>query len=145
MRKLFITLAIVAAGCTATTQQTAQTAPATQPSEFKNLQVLPRDITRDQLMQIMRSFTRSLGVRCNECHVVVATEPKEELDFPSDAKEDKQIARGMIRMTNDINQRWLQQLPADHRPAAGEMRVTCWTCHRGSKEPEAAAPPRPAS
>src|SRR5688500_19371611 len=61
---------------TSTTTQPATTRPVIANPEFKNLQVLPPDITRDQLMATMRSFTRGLGVRCNHCHVVTATDRK---------------------------------------------------------------------
>lgn len=143
-------------GCTTATtpaasQSAAQTAGPANP-EFKNLQVLPRDLTRDQLMNIMRSFTRGLGVRCNHCHQVVATEPEEKLDFPSDAKEEKRVARVMIQMTQQINGAWLQRVEeaeghheeATATPAQpGQMRVVCWTCHRGKTEPEMPPPPQP--
>lgn len=142
-------------GCTAMTQTNA---PAQPQSEFKNLQILPRTITRPELLSIMRSFTRGLGVRCNECHVVTATEPKEVLDFPSDAKEEKRVARVMMQMTSQINGPWLERVEAaegheeEHHPAAPEgaeaashvqPRVTCWTCHRGKVEPELPPPPPP--
>jgi hypothetical protein len=49
-----------------------------------------------------------------------------EKDFASDAKKEKRRARDMIKMTEEINRRTFQ----------GEVRVTCWTCHRGNEEPE---------
>ena len=124
--------------CT-TSQQPAPNAAATT-SEYKNLQVLPKDIPREQLLATMRGFTRGLGVRCNHCHVVVATEPKEELDFPLDTKEEKRAARTMLLMTQEINRTWIPRVDAD---AAGKMLVTCWTCHRGKPEPEMPPPPEP--
>src|SRR5919202_4175897 len=42
------------------------------PEKFENLKVLPKDIPRDTLVQVMRTFAMSLGVRCTYCH---ATEP----------------------------------------------------------------------
>ena len=101
-----IVIAILAFGCTTNSTQAPTQAPAAQaasPAGFKNLKVLPRDLTCDQLLAIMRTFTRSLGVKCNTCHVVTATEPKEELDFASDAKNEKRVARVMIQMTRQIN------------------------------------------
>ena len=135
---------ILIAGCT-----TAQAPQPTANPEFRNLQVLPRDITRDQLMATMRSFTRGLGVRCDHCHVVTATEPKEVLDFPADTKEQKRVARVMLRMVNDINGSWMHRVEEaeDLKVAIGappEMRVVCWTCHRGKTEPEAPPAPAPA-
>jgi hypothetical protein len=45
------------------------------PERFENLKVLPRDISRDSLTQIMRNFSFSLGVRCQYCHVQRAPGP----------------------------------------------------------------------
>ena len=133
-------------------------APPALRSEFKNLQVLPRDIPREQLIQTMRGFTHGLGVRCNHCHVATATEPEEVLDFPSDAKEEKRAARVMLQMTMQINGTWLERVEAaEHAGARDESnddeekvaeeeegpRVTCWTCHRGKPEPEMPPPPEP--
>jgi hypothetical protein len=149
-----IVFAVVTLGCTQTATAPAaapQTSQAASPAGFKNLQVLPRDISREQLLAIMRTFTRSLGVKCNHCHVVTATTPKEELDFPSDAKEEKRVARVMIQMTQQINAEWLErveQAEGEHEEAATaaapeQPRVGCWTCHRGRPEPELPPPPPP--
>ena len=35
----------------------------------KNLQVLPKDMTTPQVVQLMRTFTTGLGVMCDYCHV----------------------------------------------------------------------------
>jgi hypothetical protein len=141
-------------GCTTT----AQTTPAVQqaPSQFKNVQVLPKTLTRPELIAIMRTFTRGLGVRCNHCHVVTETTPEEKLDFPSDAKEEKRVARVMIQMTQQINGPWLERVEEaeghhEEEPAAtsteaaapAQPRVACWTCHRGKTEPEMPPPPPP--
>lgn len=143
-RFVMVPLALVL-GCT-----TAQTPPAQAQSEFKNLRILPRTITRPELIATMRSFTRALGVRCNHCHVVTATEPKEQFDFPADTKEEKRVARVMMQMTAQINGAWMERVEVaegheeEATPAAGEtmqQRVHCWTCHRGHTEPEFPPPP----
>jgi Photosynthetic reaction centre cytochrome C subunit len=138
---------LVILGCT-----TAGNAPATaqqQQSEFKNLQVLPRTITRPELLTIMRSFNRALGVKCNHCHAPT-NPPGEQPDFPSDAKEEKRVARVMIQMTSQINGAWMERVEAaeGHEPASAaatpaQPRVHCWTCHRGKTEPEIPPPPPP--
>ena len=134
-------------GCTTTPTPS----PAPVASEFKNVQVLPPTMTRPELIATMRTFTRGLGVRCNHCHVVTETTPEEKLDFPSDAKEEKRVARVMIQMANQINGAWMERVEAaeGHAPSAStgqpEQRVWCWTCHRGKVEPESPpAPPAPA-
>lgn len=90
-----------------------------------NLQVLPRDWTRQQVIQVMRNFTAALGVRCSDCHV--------EDDDASDAKPMKEQARSMMRMTMSINDDHLAVLPGRAQP---NVRVTCITCHRGVPRPE---------
>ncbi len=78
----------------------------------------------------MKFFTRSLGVRCTHCHVGEEGKPLSTYDFASDKKANKAIARDMMRMVRRINTREL--------PAIGglmDAQVTCYTCHRGSKEP----------
>ncbi len=147
MKPLIFAL-IVFLGCTTTATAPQQQAAAATKSEFKNLQIFPKDIPRDELIAAMRNFTRALGVRCNHCHVVTATEPKEVLDFPSDAKEEKRVARVMLQMTQQINGAWMDRVEQaeGHAPAAAserEMRVMCWTCHRGKTEPEMPPPPTP--
>ena len=136
MKRIAVLALLAILGCTSM-QQSTPTATA-QASEFKNLQVLPKDIPREQLLATMRSFTRGLGVRCNHCHVPIATEPKEEFDFPSDAKDEKRNARVMLRMTNEINRNWIAKIDPE---AATQPQVVCWTCHRGKPEPEAPPPP----
>jgi Photosynthetic reaction centre cytochrome C subunit len=146
--------ALMILGCTGTMGPGAAPQTGTQtasPAGFRNVQVLPRDLTREQLIAVMRSFNRALGVRCNHCHVVTATTPKEELDFPSDAKEEKRVARVMIQMTQQINTAWLERVEQaeGHHEAAeataavapAQWRVHCWTCHRGHTEPEQPPPP----
>ena len=173
MNRTIAILSLAAAsllGCTAAQTGATPSAPAAapqtspSPAGYRNLQVLPRDITREQLLAVMRNFTRSLGVRCNHCHVVTATTPEEKLDFPSDAKEEKRVARVMIQMTRQINDEWLARVeqaeghaeghagghaenasakPAQAASAAAmtQPRVGCWTCHRGHPEPELPPPP----
>lgn len=150
MQKTFTLALILVLGCTSASQQSQQPAAAAPSasqaqSQFKNLQVFPKDIPRDDLIAAMRGFTRGLGVKCNHCHVVTATEPKEVLDFPNDAKEEKKVARVMIQMVSQINGTWLPRVEAaegEHVTAEEiETRVSCWTCHRGKTEPE--VPPAP--
>lgn len=138
MQKRYVLAAsLLVLSCATAPAPTAQ--PQQSQSEFKNLQVLPRDISRDQLIATMRGFTSGLGVRCNFCHVVTATEPKEQLDFPSDAKEEKRVARVMIQMAQNINGAFMPRV-AEVEGEPEPPRVTCWTCHRGKPEPDQPAP-----
>lgn len=103
-----------------------------------NLHVLPKNISHDDLMKVMHGFAGSLGVKCNYCHAPGA-QPK-HLDFASDAKPEKRIARTMLRMTQEINKKYLSQVNvADAQPE--QKNVTCGTCHRGHDIPVAFVPP----
>ena len=123
-------------------------APAQIPTQFTNLEVFARDVSRDDLIGAMMRFTSDLDVRCDHCHV--GDDPDfSTFDFASDAKPTKAIARRMLRMTAAINADWLGGAPGS--PPA-PPKVTCFTCHRGSVRPLAApgggganpaSPPRP--
>lgn len=119
----------------------APEARAQIPSKFENLQVLPKNIPRDSLVAIMRGFAGSLGVRCSFCHVeregppppmTPDMAPGPNLDFKSDAKDHKQIARVMMRMVDSINTAFLPRIPNRDVPATN---VGCVTCHRGLPKP----------
>ena len=130
---------LLAAGCAALLAAVASaqptTAPAAAPPGFKNLQVLSKDITRDQLMQNMKFFAQSLGVRCVHCHVGEEGKPLSTFDFASDAKKEKQVARAMLRMVHKINSEEFGV--KDFK----DVKVTCYTCHRGALKPLTAPAP----
>ena len=104
----------------------------------KNLKVLPQDIAGPQLLGTMKIFSQSLGVRCTFCHVGEEGKPLSSFDFASDAKQEKQMARKMLAMVHRINREDFGVTDFS------KVKVTCFTCHRGSKHPltapEAAAP-----
>jgi len=125
-----VTAAILVAACAAISQQKAQ-APRADNAEFHNLRVLPPNITHDELITTMRGIARSLGTRCNHCHVANPPGSAEEFDFPNDAKPEKRTARQMLRMVRDINANYLSKIDTD-----GQTTVTCFTCHRGHTTPQ---------
>lgn len=106
------------------------------PETFTNLQVLPKDIARDELVRTMRSFSIALGVRCNACHVAGAEGGGERMNFAADDREEKRVARGMLRMMMDINGKYFPEMG---RPLTPQTRVTCTTCHRGATRPRTLA------
>ncbi len=130
--------AVIVLGCAAVRQQKAQPSRADD-LHFHNLQVLPQNITRDELRTTMRRFTQALGVKCNHCHAPKPNEPG-ELDFRSDAKPQKAAARIMLRMVARINHDYISHVEDVYTIA------TCWTCHRGKTLPDIAPslpPPEP--
>jgi tetratricopeptide (TPR) repeat protein len=100
--------------------------------EFTNLQVLPKDIAPEDLRKLMGTFTRALGVRCTHCHVGEEGKPHQKGDFAKDDKPTKLKAREMIRMTNDLNEKYLAKLAVRVDPP---IRVQCITCHHGITQP----------
>jgi Photosynthetic reaction centre cytochrome C subunit len=110
-------------------------APGTQAGlagEHRNLQVLPDTISREALLTVMRGFATSLGVRCTHCHAQAQGGPPDSIDFASDARPAKEVARGMMRMVRQINGELLPEIPElGDQP----MRVGCMTCHRGAPRP----------
>jgi tetratricopeptide (TPR) repeat protein len=125
----------------------------------RNLQVLPKNTSPQDVVALMQQFTRALGVQCTYCHIEVtaplltaeeaaaaaaAAPPAAgrgrgrgrgagpQIDFAADDKRQKQTARLMLTLVNDINAR----LSADlHKPAGEIVKVQCATCHRGITNP----------
>ncbi|QIK77911.1 c-type cytochrome [Sphingomonas piscis] len=126
---------VLAASAGALAFSVAAAQPTGAPPAPKNLQVLPKDMPRPQLMEVMKTFSSALGVKCTHCHA--GTPPT--MDFASDAKKEKQIARAMMRMVHRIN---TQDLGVKDM---SQMKVTCFTCHRGATKPLTAAPTAPVS
>lgn len=100
------------------------------PDEFTNLRILPKDITKADLVGVMRGYASALGVRCNHCHVGENAATLEGFDFAADDKETKKVARAMAEMTREING---ELLPRTGRESLVE--VGCVTCHHGLTQP----------
>lgn len=66
------------------------------PDTFTNLQALPKDIAKQELVDIMKNFCFTMDKRCSYCHV--ATDDLSSADFPSDEKEPKKKARELLRL-----------------------------------------------
>ena len=104
-----------------------------------NLQVLPKDLTGEQVHQIMEGWAHALGPHCDNCH---AANPKEavqpgkrpHLDFALDTKPEKGTARMMVKMVADINGNYVSKVKNSG------VKVSCGTCHRGHLSPPAFKP-----
>lgn len=101
----------------------------------KNIKVL-NGLPQSQLIPVMNFFSASMGVRCNFCHV----NNNGTWAFDSDDKPEKETAREMIRMVLNINKTTFK----------GGTEVSCYTCHRGMRNPVSlpmlplpTPPPRP--
>ena len=100
-----------------------------------NLKVLPKNLTGQQVHDIMEQWQGSLGVHCNTCHTAdpknVGPNGRPRLNFADDTKEQKTTARMMFQMTEKINADYISKVPG------ADVGVTCGTCHRGHMDPEA--------
>ena len=130
-RRVALGLAFVIAASAPVFAQQHMTPPGGEPRP-ENLKVLPKDISRQELIALMGQFTRALGVRCSYCHVTEREKPDAKNAFALDDKPAKVKARAMMEMTRDINQKYLAQLASRETPA---INVQCVTCHRGVTEP----------
>jgi len=120
-----VSIVVVAVGGAPHAARQTASAGATRP----NLQVL-QTLPESQLFPLMNLVADSLGVRCDYCHVRVAPDLTKTPSntggwaWERDDKPQKRTAREMMRMLIDLNARRF----------AGESRVTCYTCHRGSPQ-----------
>jgi tetratricopeptide (TPR) repeat protein len=129
---MFAVLALTASLAAAQQPAPQQQQPQQPPAPPQNLQVLPKETTREQLLQTMQAFTQALGVQCNYCHVQEGRGGRN--DMASDEKRTKLAARQMMLLAREIN----QKLPAAvNKPAEQATRVSCATCHRGVPIPKA--------
>lgn len=99
----------------------AQAPPQASPPP-QNLQVLPKELSRAEVVAKMQAIAAALGVKCSFCHVAG--------DFAKDDKDTKGIARRMLRMVDTLNRDNFD----------GRAEVSCYTCHRGQTKPLREAP-----
>jgi hypothetical protein len=99
-----------------------------------NLKVLPKNLTGEQVHEIMEKWAGSLGTHCDHCHKAdpnnIGPNGRPRLDFADDSKPEKATARLMFKMTEDVNQNYVSMVDNSGAP------VTCGTCHRGHPSPE---------
>jgi Photosynthetic reaction centre cytochrome C subunit len=110
------------------------------PPEPHNLKVLPPTTTTAQILPTMRAFSAALGTNCGYCHVWTAPGAPTN-DYASDEKTTKLVARVMMQMAGEINQKLAANIK---KPADQITRVQCMTCHRGAAIPTLPPPATPA-
>ena len=85
----------------------------------------------------MEKWEGELGTGCKTCHTAskeLGPNGKPQLNFADDSKEEKQTARKMYKMVEDINSSYISKIDSSGAP------VTCGTCHRGHLGPEPFVP-----
>jgi hypothetical protein len=105
-----------------------------EPPKYKNLKILPKNISKEDLDKVMDHFKAALGVKCSFCHAPSKDTAQKFPDFASDDKPEKLIARKMWKMTSKINSKFFK----DNKNEEGVTvpAIECMTCHRGSPHPE---------
>lgn len=117
--------------------QSAGTLPLPEPRVYSaptNLKVLPKDLSGQQVHDIMEQWASALGTQCNSCHAEdrnnIGPNGRPQLNFADDSKPMKAVARIMYTMTEKINVDYVAKIDNSSAP------VTCGTCHRGHLGPE---------
>jgi hypothetical protein len=101
-----VTVVMIQAGSRAAEKSTSQSAVQTRPKDnpipdtFLNLHVLPKDISKRDLVGIMKQFSVTFNVRCSHCHAV--SDDLTEGSFDSDEKPAKQKARELMKSIIEI-------------------------------------------
>ena len=91
-------------------------------------------LSKKELKATMKFYSKSLGQKCSFCHVKdKSVDLNDSITNPSIRKrlKHKEIAREMIRMTQEINEKYLNWNHSEGRKAD---QVNCMLCHRGNKD-----------
>jgi photosynthetic reaction center cytochrome c subunit len=114
-------LGIVFARGQSPAQGGAEQKPLLAEQAFKNVQLL-KGVPVDEFLETMGFFAASTGMNCTECH-----SEKSGGNWANYADDTplKQRARMMILMVTNLNR----------GSFGGRPMVTCWTCHRGARNP----------
>ncbi len=123
MRLKFAFVAVLASALSLKSAAPAQAGP-----EHKNLQVLDKAISNDELKKMMEGFAAQLGVKCVFCHVGE--------EYEKDDRKQKADARKMIRLVMDMKAKRADYFKATVKITA----IQCSMCHRGKPQPEAYVP-----
>ena len=102
--------------------------------KYKNLKVLPKNISEQTMDTVMHEFEKALGVECDFCHVKPA-DSTAEWDMALDDKPEKNIARKMITMSNKINKDFFNAT-TKYGDENALLEIHCVTCHHGEPHPE---------
>ena len=98
--------------------------------QLKNLQVLDFESERE-LKKYMKTIGKGLGVKCTFCH---------DINDKSIDTDHKLVAREMMKMQMDLNKSFFAQIGDSLLHQKTTLQISCWTCHRGSKEPQLIRP-----
>jgi hypothetical protein len=107
--------------------------PREEKPQYKNLQVLSKRISDEDMDYVMETFSVNLGVNCLFCHPGKQNGTDYSFDYATDQLQNKRVARDMLRMTMKLNKKYFNS------PMTGLMktngRIWCKTCHQGNPVP----------
>ena len=101
--------------------------------KYKNLKVLPKNISEQTMDTVMHEFEKALGVECDFCHVKPADYIR---DMALDDKAEKNIARKMITMAKIRSIRIFLMLLQNMEMKMPLLEIHCVTCHHGEPHPK---------
>ncbi|MDE3251701.1 MAG: c-type cytochrome [Bacteroidota bacterium] len=105
-----------------------------QERKLQNIKVFPSTMTYREVDHAMDQFKAALGVKCNFCHAPDKDNPR-RMDMPSDANPMKNVAREMLRMTMEMNEKYMASIKHPESDTTQIQHITCNTCHRGATKP----------
>jgi cytochrome c553 len=84
-------------------------------------------------------------VHCDTCHTAdpknLGPNGRPRLKFDDDSKPEKQMARIMYKMTEDMKKNYIEKVADMDKMDSPAAPLTCGTCHRGHLDPEEFVPP----
>ncbi len=108
-------------------------APQNEKPEYKNLQVLSKKISDDDMDFVMQSFSVNLGANCLFCHPGKQNGSEFSIDYVTDVLQNKRVAREMLKMTIKVNNKYFNTRMTGRMNTRG--KIWCKTCHMGSPVP----------
>jgi hypothetical protein len=100
---------------------------------YKNLKVLSKNISDDDMDYVMETFSVNLGVNCLFCHPGQMNGTEYHFDYVTDQLLNKRVARDMLRMTMNLNKKYFNTQMTGMMNIKG--RIWCKTCHQGTPVP----------
>jgi Photosynthetic reaction centre cytochrome C subunit len=107
--------------------------PDREKAVYKNLRVLSKNISDDDMDFVMETFSVNLGTNCLFCHPGKQNGTEYSFDYVTDVLQNKRVARDMLKMTMKLNKKYFNINLTGLMNIRG--RVWCKTCHQGSPVP----------
>lgn len=107
--------------------------PQEDKPKYKNLKVLSKNISDEDMDFVMQTFSVNLGANCLFCHPGKQDGSEFSIDYVTDIFRNKRIAREMLKMTFKLNNKYFNTRMTGLMTTRG--RIWCKTCHQGNPVP----------